>query len=98
MTTAAIYKLYKDTSEGRTHRRIAVTEGTDGTFVLIVTEVYSNNSTDPEGDDPAMSTGKAVGEVEVHPTVEEANARAKEIFDENVEDGFVDIPDATKRT
>jgi hypothetical protein len=88
MTAPAVYKLYKDADDGRTHRRIAVSEDQEGTFALIVTEDYSNNSA---GAELASSSGKAVGEAEVFPNLEVANDRAKEIYDENIRDGFLDV-------
>jgi len=82
----AVYKVYKDIDDGRTDRRVAVSEGTDGSFALIVTESYSNAAQIPEAPPP-----KAVGEAEVHPTLEAANQRAKEIHEENIRDGFIDV-------
>jgi hypothetical protein len=86
MTTPAVYKVYKDIDDGRTDRRVAVSEATDGTFALIVTETYSNATESSDG-----SSAKAVGEAEVHATLEAANLRAKEIHDENIRDGFTDL-------
>jgi hypothetical protein len=86
MTTPAVYKVYKDVDDGRTDRRVAVSEGTDGTYVLIVTEAYSNAALGADD-----SSAKAVGEAEVHPTLEAANQRAAEIHDENIRDGFSEV-------
>jgi hypothetical protein len=88
MSNPAVYKLYKDTDDGRTSRSISVSEDPNGQFALIVTDSYANTSaTSNVGD---ISKGRAVGETEVFPDVETANQRAKEIHEENVQDGFVD--------
>jgi hypothetical protein len=87
MTNPAVYKLYKDADDGRTNRRISVSEAPDGTFALIVTEIYSNNSTGLEGDVPA----RGVGEAEVFESLEAANERAKVLYEENIHDGFLDV-------
>ena len=86
MLTPAVYKVYKDVDDGRTDRHVAVSECTDGTFALIVTETYSNSSGSPD-----TSSAKAVGETAVHPNLEGANLRAKEIYEENIRDGFTDF-------
>jgi len=86
MFSPAVYKVYKDVDDGRTDRHVAVSECADGNFALIVTETYSNSSEIPDA-----SSAKAVGETEVHPTLESANLRAKEIYEANIRDGFTDF-------
>jgi hypothetical protein len=88
MSNPVAYKLHKDTDDGRTSRSISISEDPNGKFALIVTDSYTNNSAGSETDE--ASKGRGVGATEVFPDIEIANNRAKEIYEENVNDGFVD--------
>lgn len=88
MSNLVVYKLHKDTDDGRTSRSISVSEDPNGKFALIVTDSYTNNSAESMTDE--ASRGRGVGETEVFPGIEIANNRAKEIYEENIHDGFVD--------
>jgi hypothetical protein len=88
LSNPAVYKLYKDADDGRTSRSISISEDPNGKFALIVTDSYINTSTTSNVED--TSKGRAVGETEVFPDVETANQRAKQIYEENLHDGFVD--------
>jgi hypothetical protein len=88
MSNPAVYKLYKDTDDGRTSRSISVSEDPNGKFALIVTDSYANTATTSAVGD--ISKGRQSERPEVIPDVDTANQRAKEIHEENVQDGFVD--------
>jgi hypothetical protein len=88
MSNPVVYKLHKDTDDGRTSRSISVSEDANGKFALTVTDSYANKAEGSEIDD--APNGHGVGETEVFPDLEIANNRAKEIYEENVHDGFVD--------
>jgi len=88
MSNPVVYKLHKDTDDGRTSRSISVSQDPNGKFALIVTDSYINNSPGSMTDEALQ--GRGVGETEVFPDIEIANDRAKEIYEENIHDGLVD--------
>lgn len=83
--TEDLYQMIKETKDDRTHRHINV----QGDSVVVL-EIHCNNSTGLMGDIPAIGDFK-VKSCEKCSSADEALVRAKQIYDESIAEGFVDL-------
>jgi hypothetical protein len=84
--TEDLYRMIRETSDGRAHRHINVSDNS-----VAVMELHMNDSTGLEGDVPARGDFRLTS-IETLLSADRALTRAKQLYDESIDEGFVDFP------